>query len=117
MTIKLVLVLSFSSLIFVCLLHRLLKKNLMQASSVVFWIVFGIFIITIPLLFPLYKFVALNLFGLADTTVLIFLIIISFLSFYMVYLSSKIKALTDKVQMLITYVAIMENKISKIDNE
>lgn len=63
----------------------------------------------------LYKWVATTI-GLTDASFLIIIALISFLMVYVLYLSVKISEMSDRIQELISFTSILENKIRKIEN-
>lgn len=63
-----------------------------------------------------YKWLA-SVLGLNDASFLIIISLISFLMVYVLYLSIKISEITDRIQELISYASILENKIRKLENE
>ena len=59
-----------------------------------------------------YKAIATSI-GLTDASFLIIVALISFLLIYVLYLSIKISEMSDRIQELISYTSILENKIRK----
>ena len=55
--------------------------------------------------------------GLTDASFLIIAALISFLLVYVLYISIKISEMSDRIQELISYTSILENKIRKSDNK
>ena len=113
MTIKLLIILFVFTLLFVLLITKIVKKNLLPPTAVVLWIIFGIFILSIPVISNVYKFISIKLFGFVDGTHLIYMTIIAFLCIYVLYLTVKLKKISDMTQMLITHVSILDLELKK----
>ena len=93
------------------------KRNSLRPSSVLLWSSMPIFLVSIPLLEPFYKWLASALLGMDDARHLIYIVIILFLLTYCFYLSVKISQLSDRIQKLISFTAIMNAKLEDSDDE
>lgn len=117
MTEKTIISLIILSILFFIIIIKFLKKNLLTPTSIILWICLGLFIISISILNSFYRFIAKNIFGLYDTTNLIYIIIVGFLCIYSLYLTVKLKKLIDMIQMLITKNSILELEIKKVKDQ
>jgi hypothetical protein len=90
---------------------RYIKRNSFNPGQSVLWIILCLFFISIPLLEPLYKWIATNIIGISDARHIIYIFIIGFLLVYIFYLSSKVTKMSDQIQNLISFTAILEKEI------
>ncbi len=104
-------------LIFLFNILRSLRKNLFKPSYALLWILVSSFLISIPILEPVYKFIATDIIGISDARHIIYIVLIGFLIVFNFNITSKISLLTDQVQKLISIVAILENEIKKRNEE
>ncbi len=85
------------------------KKNVKPFYSAL-WLFISGFMISLVIFEGFYKWIA-SLFGIYDATIMIIIALITFLLMYVLYLSLKISDLSDKIQELISMVAILEKKV------
>jgi hypothetical protein len=90
---------------------RYIKKNSFNPGQSVLWIILCLFFISIPLLEPFYKWIATDIIGIVDARHIIYIFIIGFLLIYIFYLTSKITKMSDQIQNLISFTAILENRM------
>ena len=95
-------------LIFFIGVLRYIKKNSFNPGQSVLWIFLCLFLISIPVLEPFYKWIATDIIGINDARHIIYIFIIGFLLIYNFYLSSKITKMSDQIQNLISFTAILE---------
>jgi hypothetical protein len=89
---------------------RFVKRNTFRPSSALLWCSVPVFFISIPIFAPFYKWLSVSLFSMDDARHIIYIFIIIFLLIYDFYLSVKISQLSDRVQELISFTAILEKK-------
>lgn len=87
------------------------KKNAFKPSYTFLWFLISAFLISIPIAEPFYKWMAYSVIGIVDARHIIYIVLIGFLLVYVFYLTIKLSKLTDQVQGLISYTAILENEI------
>jgi hypothetical protein len=92
---------------------RYIKKNSFNPGQSVLWIILCLFFISIPLLEPFYKWIATDIIGIVDARHIIYIFIIGFLLIYIFYLTSKVTKMSDQIQNLISFTAILEKRISE----
>jgi hypothetical protein len=93
------------------------KKNTFKPSYTFLWFFVSAFLISIPVAEPFYKWIATSLIGIVDTRHIIYIVLIGFLLVYVFYLTIKISILSDQVQELISFTAILENRQIELDND
>lgn len=97
--------------IFFYFVFRFVKRNTFRPSYAFFWIVVSVFLITIPILEPFYKWIATTAIGINDARHIIYAVMIGFLFVYIFYLTIKVSKMTDQIQELISYTAMLEKDI------
>lgn len=113
MGIKIKLIALVIGLVFMLLILRYIRKKSFRPSFSVLWIIISLFLISIPVLEPFYRWVSYSIIGITDARHIIYISLIGFLLIYVFYLSSKITQMSDQIQNLISYTAILKDKISK----
>ena len=74
------------------------------------WIGISSFLVSIPVFESFYKWIAVSLIGMIDARNIIYIVLIGFLLVYVFYLTSKVSQMSDQIQELISFTAILENK-------
>ena len=92
---------------------RYVKKKSFHPSFSVLWIAVSLFLVSISVLEPFYRWVAYSVIGIIDARHIIYVVLIGFLLIYILYLTSKITRMSDQIQNLISFTAIMKNKIDE----
>ena len=98
-------------LIFFYFVFRFVKKNTFRPSYAFLWILISLFLLTIPILESFYKWIAVTVIGINDARHIIYAGIIGFLLVYIFYLTIRISAMSDQIQELISYTAILEKRV------
>jgi len=88
-----------------------IRKNTMHPSYSILWIIISLFLISVPLLEPFYKWIATDIIGINDARHIIYIFLIGFLLIYVFYLTSKTTKMSDQIQNLLSYTSILENEI------
>ncbi len=101
------------SCVFFLFVFRFVKKNRMRASYAVLWIFMGLFLLSIPFFEPLYTWLAYSVIGIDDARNIIYIGFFAFLLVYIFYLTYKISRMTDQIQELISFTAVMDNRIKQ----
>ena len=94
----------------------LVRKKSVKPFYTALWLLVGLFMISVVIFENFYKRIATEL-GLTDASFLIIVGLISFLMIYVLYLSIKLSEMSDRIQELISFTSILENKIRKITND
>lgn len=80
------------------------------------WLLVSVFMLSLVVFESFYKGIA-TILGISDASFLIIVSLISFLLIYVLYLSVKISEMSDRIQELISFTSILENKIRKMDDD
>ena len=97
--------------IFFLFVLKFIKKNSFRPSYAFLWILVSLFLLSIPLAEPFYRWIANTLIGLTDARHIIYISLIGFLLIYVFYITIKISRMNDQIQELISYTAILEKEI------
>jgi hypothetical protein len=89
-----------------------IRRNMLRPSFAVLWISISFFLLSIPLLEPLYKSLA-NVVGISDARHVIYIALIGFLLVYVFYLSLRISCMSDRIQILLSQLAIVECELDR----
>ena len=82
----------------------------MRPAYAILWLCFSIFLISISVLDFFYRWMAYNIVGLSDARHIIYIAFFGFLFVYIFYLTIKISEMSDRIQILISALAILEAK-------
>ena len=109
-------IISFAiGLIFFLFIVLAIKRNNLPPLSTLLWIVISLFLLSIPLLEPVYKWIAVSIVGIGDARHIIYIGVIGFLMVCVFVQSLSISRLSDKVQNLISLAAILEHELRKTE--
>lgn len=121
MTLKIILFLIIVAILFLAVIFKLIRKNLLPPSSALLWLCIGIIMLSIPLFNKLYHYVAFDMLGFSDATNIVYILCIGFLMLYSLYITVKQKQSSDRIQMLISQLAISEaefnHRLQKIEKK
>lgn len=87
------------------------KKNSFRPSYAILWMFVSFFLISIPVFESFYVWVAYSVVGIIDARHIIYIGLIGFLLIYVFYLTSKVSQMSDQIQELISFTAILENTL------
>jgi hypothetical protein len=73
------------------------------------WVAVATFLVSVPFLAPFYRWVSVEIVGMNDARHIVYIPLILFLLVYSCYLTTVVSKLSDRVQELITHVAILES--------
>jgi hypothetical protein len=76
----------------------------------------SLFLLSIAVLEPLYKWIATSVIGILDARHIIYIALISFLLVYVFFLTSMVTRLSNQVLQLISAVAVLEAKLADQTN-
>ena len=88
-----------------------IKRNQMPPLSACLWVAISLFLLSVPVLEPFYKWISVVVVGLDDARHIIYISVIGFLMVCVFGLSLAISRLSDKVQNLISVTAILEQRL------
>jgi len=112
MGIKIQLFSLFLGIIFLLSVFRYIQKKSFNPSYSVLWIGVSLFLVSIPIFEPIYRWIAYSVIGMVDARNIIYIIIIAFLLVYLLFLTSKITKMSDQIQELISFTALLEKELS-----
>jgi len=104
-------------IIFSLIVIRNLKRNNMNPPQTVLWLSISLFLVSIPVFEFFYQWIAKTIIGIADSRHIIYIFLIGFLLIYIFFLTIKLKHIQDQVKFLISFTAIIENKIDKTNEK
>lgn len=116
MGLKIKLIAFIIGLIFFFMVLNQIKKRSLRPSYSFLWFMVSLFLISISVFEPFYRFISRRIIGIADTRHIIYIGLIGFLLVYVFYLTTKVHQLSDQVQQLISTVAIQQNKLDLLSN-
>jgi hypothetical protein len=99
---------------FFLLITRYIRKNSFKPSYSFLWFAIAFFLLSVPLFEPLYKWFSTTVIGIIDAQNIIYIVLIGFLLVYSFYLTIKISKLSDHVQQLISFTAILQNDLENL---
>jgi hypothetical protein len=99
-------------LVFFCVVLRNVKRNTFRPSYAVLWLGMSLFLLSIAVLEPLYKWIATSVIGILDARHIIYIALIGFLLVYVFFLTSMVTRLSNQVLQLISAVAVLEAKLA-----
>jgi len=99
--------------IFFLFVLKFIKENSFRPSYAILWILVSFFLVSIPVFESFYVWVTYSVIGLNDARNIIYIVLIGFLLVYAFYATLKISQMSDQIQELISFTAILEAKIGK----
>ena len=101
---------SLLGLLFLLIVIYFVRKGSLRPSYVILWIIISLFLLSLPLVENVYIYLSYNILGFQNATHVIYIILIGFLFVYSFYLTIKFNKISDQVQILISYTAILEKE-------
>lgn len=92
------------------LVLRMLKKEKLHPSFAALWIGISAFLLSMPLLGGLYRWLAHHILGVTGGDHVVYISLIGFLIMYVFYLTGKICRMIDQITKLIATVAMLETR-------
>ena len=93
-----------------------IKRNNLPPLSACLWVGISLFLLSIPLLEPVYKWLSVAIVGIDDARHIIYIGVIGFLMVCVFAQGLTISRLSDKVQNLISLTAILEHELRKTED-
>lgn len=91
----------------------IIRKRAVKPIYSVLWLIVSLFMLSFVIFESFYRHLAMLL-QIENATLLVIVGLISFLMFYVFYLSIKISEMSDKIQELLSSVTILEHEIRKM---
>lgn len=117
MGLKIKLIALVIGLIFTYFVFRFVRGKSFRPGYAVLWLGISFFLISIPVFESFYKWFTVHLIGIIDARHIIYISLIGFLLIFSFHLTIFISRLSDRVQELISYVAVLENRIEEMSSE
>ncbi len=99
---------------FLALILRQINRTRINAAAATLWLCVALFLLSISVLEGPYRWFAVHVIGIADARHVIYVALIGFLMTYVFYLTSLITMMNDQIQNLISYVAILEQRMDGV---
>ena len=114
---KIKLIVLLGGVIFLYFIYRFIRKNTIRPSYSFLWVCISLFLLSIPILEPIYKWIATSIIGITDARHIVYIGLIIFLLIYVFYLTIEVCRMNDQIQELISYTAIIEKGSKKSEQE
>ena len=114
MGLKIKLIAFIIGIIFFIMVINQIKKRSLRPSYSFLWFMGSLFLISISVFEPFYRFISRRIIGISDTRHIIYIGLIGFLLVYVFYLTIKVHQISDQVQELISTVAIQQNELESL---
>ena len=96
---------------FLAFIVRYIRSQSMSPSYSALWIAVALFLLSVSLFEPVYRWLAYSVIGIIDARHIIYIVLIGFLLVYVLFLTSKITRMGGQIQMLITFTSILEKRL------
>lgn len=106
----------FLSTMFFLFFINIIKKRSVKPFYSFLWFIISLLMLSIVVFEKFYKWIATQL-GITDASFLIIILVIFFLLVYVLYLSIKVSEMSDRIQELISFTAILEKEIRGKKND
>lgn len=97
-------------LLFFGVVLRCVKQNTFRPRYAVLWLGMSLFLLSVAVLEPFYKWVATSAIGIIDARHIIYIVLIGFLLIYNLYMTAMMSRMANQIQHLITNVAILQSE-------
>jgi hypothetical protein len=97
-------------LLFFGVVLRCVKQNTFRPRYAVLWLGMSLFLLSIAVLEPFYKWLATSVIGILDARHIIYIVLIGFLLIYNLYITAMMSRMANQIQQLITNVAILQSE-------
>lgn len=95
-------------LIFLFVVLRNIRQNVFRPAYAVMWIGMSVFLLSVPVLEPLYKWLATSVLGIEDARHVIYIVLIGFLLIHAVYLTAMVSQMANQIRQLISTQAVLQ---------
>ena len=112
MTLSIKLLVLLFGLLFLVVFFATVRKGTLKPFYIALWFFVSMFMFSLVLFESVYKFIA-NSLGIIDASFMIIVSMIGFLLVYVLHLSEKVSAMSNRIQELISHNSIMEHEIRK----
>ncbi len=98
-------------LMFLGVVLRNVRQNKFRPVYAVLWLGVSVFLLSVALLEPFYKWLATSVIGFDDARQIIYIGLIGFLLLYNLYLTAAVSRMSNQVRQLISETAILKNRV------
>jgi len=93
--------------LFLGVVLRHIRQNTFRPVYGVLWLIISAFLLSVALLEPLYRWIAISLIGINDTRHIIYITLIGFLLVYNLYLTAMVSRMSNQIRQLISSLAVI----------
>jgi hypothetical protein len=101
-------------LVFFYFVFRSIRANNMRPAYAVLWIAISVFLLSVSVLEPFYRWVANSILGIVDARHVIYIVLIGFLLVYVFHLTQTISRMADQIQVLVSQLSIVEHELGSV---
>jgi hypothetical protein len=95
---------------------RSIQRNRMRPADAVLWLCVSLFLVSVSVLEPAYQWIAGSVIGIVDARHVIYIVLIGFLLVNVFYLTINMNQMADRIQLLLSETAILENELHRALN-
>jgi hypothetical protein len=117
MDIRLKLLAALVGIAFLAFVLLSVRASSIRPSFAWLWLSIAGFLVSVPLLEPLYKWVAVALIGVDDARTVVYVTVIGFLLVYTFRMTQALSRMSDRIQELITQAALLEARVAELRAE
>lgn len=104
-------------ILFLVLVIRAIRRSYLKPSYSILWIGVALFLLSVPSLEFVYRWIAYNLLGITDARHTVYSALLGFLLLYALYLTTKVTRMDDRIQQLISFTAVLEKEVREVSGE
>jgi hypothetical protein len=97
-------------ILFLGVVLRHIRQNTFRPVYGVLWLLISIFLLSIAVLEPVYRWIAVSLIGINDARHIIYIALIGFLLVYNLYLTSMVSRMSNQIRHLISATAMLDER-------
>jgi hypothetical protein len=95
-------------LLFFAVVIAVIKRRAIKPAYAVLWIAVSLFLMSVPVLESFYVWFTYSVLGIIDARHTIYIGLIGFLLVYVLYLTMKVSRMDDRIQQVISHLAVFE---------
>lgn len=101
-------------IVFFVFIVRSVRSSSIRPTFAWLWLGVAGFLLSVPVLEPVYKWVSVTVVGIEDARHIIYIPLIGFLLIYSFYMTIAFSKLSDRMQETISHIAILESRIREL---
>jgi hypothetical protein len=94
-------------ILFLGVVLRHIRQNTFRPVYGVLWLLISVFLLSVAVLEPVYRWIAVSLIGINDARHIIYIAVIGFLLVYNLYLTSMVSRMSNQIRQLISSLAVL----------